>query len=280
MTDPDAAPGIDLGAATNEPAGPDDAAPPTPQVDAPLVVGERIDTEAIMNALRGVIDPELGGNVVDLGMIKRFERTDDDVMHVTMALTTAGCPLRAQLMRDAKARVGSLPGIDTVKIHFGEMTAAERSDVMARARWKARDNALDTDIPPTCRILAISSGKGGVGKSSVTANLAVLLADRGHVVGVLDADVGGFSMPHLLGLDGEVEGERAVGGKTVMRPVVRPIGSGELRVVSMGSIAGRERDRGHHVARHDAQPRCAALPGGRRVGKPRLPADRHAPGNL
>jgi len=236
--------GLDLGRTTVDPdstasaTGDADAAPATPVVAAPVVVGDDIDTAAIMNALRGVIDPELGGNVVDLGMIKRFERTDDRAMHVTMALTTAGCPLRAQLMRDAKARVGSLPGIDTVKIHFGEMTAAERSDVMARARWKARDNALDTDIPPTCRILAISSGKGGVGKSSVTANLAVLLADRGHVVGVLDADVGGFSMPHLLGLDGEVEGERASGGKTVMRPVVRPIGSGELRVVSMGSIAG------------------------------------------
>jgi len=244
VTGSDAMTGLDLGRTTVDPdatapaTGDTDAAPATPVVAAPVVVGDDIDTAAIMNALRGVIDPELGGNVVDLGMIKRFERTDDGAMHVTMALTTAGCPLRAQLMRDAKARVGSLPGIDTVKIHFGEMTAAERSDVMARARWKARDNALDTDIPPTCRILAISSGKGGVGKSSVTANLAVLLADRGHVVGVLDADVGGFSMPHLLGLDGEVEGERASGGKTVMRPVVRPIGSGELRVVSMGSIAG------------------------------------------
>ena len=159
-------------------------------------------------------------------------------MHVTIALTTAGCPLRAQLMRDAKARVGSLPGIDLVKIHFGEMTADERKNVMTQARWKARDNALDTDIPATARILAISSGKGGVGKSSVTANLAVLLADQGYTVGVLDADVGGFSMPQLLGIDGEIEGERAGEGKTVMKPVVRPIGDGALHVVSMGSISG------------------------------------------
>jgi ATP-binding protein involved in chromosome partitioning len=141
-------------------------------------------------------------------------------------------------MRDAKARVGSLPGIDEVKIHFGDMTADERKNVMSRARWKARDNALETDIPATARILAISSGKGGVGKSSVTANLAVLLADRGYTVGVLDADVGGFSMPQLLGLDGEIQAERATDGKAAMKPVVRPIGAGELRVVSMGSIAG------------------------------------------
>jgi ATP-binding protein involved in chromosome partitioning len=211
---------------------------PIAKVSDPEVDGDDVDTDAIMNALRGVIDPELGDNVVDLGMVKRLERSADRAMHITVALTTAGCPLRAQLMRDAKARVGSLPGIEVVKIHFGEMTADERSNVMARARWKARDNALETDIPPTCRILAISSGKGGVGKSTVTANLAVLLADRGHTVGVLDADVGGFSMPQLLGIDSEIDGRRAGEGRTVMQPVTKPISGGVLRVVSMGSIAG------------------------------------------
>ena len=213
-------------------------ADPKPEAPRPEVEGTDVDEAMITNALRGVIDPELGDNVVDLGMVKRYERGADGVMHITISLTTAGCPLRAQLMRDAKARVGSLPGIDAVKIHFGEMTSQERSDVMARARWKARDNALETDIPATCRILAISSGKGGVGKSSVTANLAVLLADRGYTVGVLDADVGGFSMPQLLGIDGQIEGQRAGEGKTVMKPVARAVGAGMLRVVSMGSIAG------------------------------------------
>lgn len=215
-----------------------DAAEPAPKVSAPDVRGGDVDEAAIMNALRGVIDPELGDNVVDLGMVKRLERSVDRVMHITIALTTAGCPLRAQLMRDAKARVASLPGIDIVNIHFGEMTTDERSNVMARARWKARDNELETDIPPTCRILAVSSGKGGVGKSSVAANLAVLLAHRGHTVGVLDADIGGFSMPQLLGIDSDIQGERSNGGKTMMKPVARPIGEGTLRVVSMGSIAG------------------------------------------
>ena len=211
---------------------------PQPQVSSPELVGDDRDSVAIINALRGVIDPELGDNVVDLGMVKRLERSADGAVHVTISLTTAGCPLRAQLMRDAKARVGSLPGIETVKIHFGEMTADERSDVMSRARWKARDNAVETDIPATCRILAFASGKGGVGKSSVTANLAVLLAERGFTVGVLDADVGGFSMPRLLGIDNSIEGERGGEGKTLMKPVVRPVGEGTLRVVSMGSIAG------------------------------------------
>jgi len=212
--------------------------PPAPRVSAPNVIGDDVDEVAIMNALRGVIDPELGDNVVDLGMVKRLERSADRVIHITIALTTAGCPLRAQLMRDAKARVASLPDIDIVKIHFGEMTADERRNVMSRARWKARDNELETDIPPTCRILAISSGKGGVGKSSITANLAVLLADRGYTVGVLDADIGGFSMPQLLGIESDIQGDRSSEGKTMMKPAARPIGEGTLRVVSMGSISG------------------------------------------
>ncbi|MFT7648398.1 MAG: ATP-binding protein involved in chromosome partitioning [Candidatus Poriferisodalaceae bacterium] len=209
-----------------------------PKVSSPELVGDDLDSVAIMNALRGVIDPELGDNIVDLGMVKRLERDAARAVHITISLTTAGCPLRAQLMRDAKSRVGSLPGIEAVKIHFGEMTSDERSNVMSRARWKARDNAVQTDIPATCRILAIASGKGGVGKSSVTANLAVLLAERGLTVGVLDADVGGFSMPQLLGIDSSIEGESAGEGKTLMKPVVRPVGEGTLRVVSMGSIAG------------------------------------------
>jgi len=239
VTDPTADAYTDAADRLHQPGFEDDSDHrPTPKVSDPSVEGDDVDTAAIMNALRGVIDPELGDNIVDLGMVKRLERSANRAMHITIALTTAGCPLRAQLMRDAKARVGSLPDIDVVKIHFGEMTADERSNVMARARWKARDNALETDIPPTCRILAISSGKGGVGKSTVTANLAVLLADRGHTVGVLDADVGGYSMPQLLGIDSEIEGQRASEGKAVMKPVAQQIGDGALRIVSMGSIAG------------------------------------------
>ncbi len=239
MTDSTTATDVGTADRSGQP-GPDGegANEPTPPVADPAVEGDDVDTAAIMNALRGVIDPELGDNVVDLGMVKRLERSNDGAMHITIALTTAGCPLRAQLMRDAKARVTSLPDIDVVKIHFGEMTAYERTNVMARARWKARDNALETDIPATCRILAIASGKGGVGKSTVTANLAVLLAERGYTVGVLDADVGGFSMPQLLGIDSEIEGQRASEGKAVMKPVIKPIGDGILRVVSMGSIVG------------------------------------------
>jgi ATP-binding protein involved in chromosome partitioning len=193
--------------------------------------------EAVRGALLGVIDPELGDNVVDLGMVRDVDLGDGGHVSVTLALTTAGCPLRSQLMTDVKARVGSVPGVSGVEVHFGEMTAEQKKQLMERARWKAREKAPDTDIPATTRIVAISSGKGGVGKSSVTANLAVQLARRGFTVGVLDADIGGFSIPRMLGLDGKVE---ARDGKMI--PLEKRFGPGRVKVVSMGSIEGTGED--------------------------------------
>jgi len=193
---------------------------------------------AVRQALLGVIDPELGDNVVDLGMVRSVE-VDGAAVSVTLALTTAGCPLRAQLQNDVRDRVGAVPGVASVEVHFGEMTADQKKQLMARARWKARGEVV-TDIPATTRIVAVASGKGGVGKSSVTANLAVALARRGLVVGVLDADIGGFSIPRMLGL--EDERVEAVDKKIV--PLSLAVGSsgGSLRVVSMGSIEGAGED--------------------------------------
>ncbi|MEO6121544.1 MAG: iron-sulfur cluster assembly protein, partial [Acidimicrobiales bacterium] len=131
-----------------------------------------VSEDAVRGALRGVMDPELGDNVVDLGMVRRIEVSADGLVEITVALTTAGCPLRAQLMADVKRRVGSLPGVGDVAVHFGEMTPQQKSSLMARARWKARETAPDTDIPASTRVAAVASGKGGVGKSSVTVNLA------------------------------------------------------------------------------------------------------------
>ena len=193
--------------------------------------------EAVRGALRGVIDPELGDNVVDLGMVRAVEVHDDGRVDVTIALTTAGCPLRAQLMKDVKLRVGGLPGVTDVGVHFGEMTAEQKQSLMARARWKARENAPETDIPPTTRVVAVASGKGGVGKSSVTSNLAARLAAGGLTVGVLDADIGGFSIPRMLGLETQLQAEAKK-----MIPLEKRVGEGTLKVVSMGSIQGAAED--------------------------------------
>jgi ATP-binding protein involved in chromosome partitioning len=123
-----------------------------------------------------------------------------------------------------------------VEVVMGEMDAAQRSALMDRARRKAQeDRAISTDIPATARVMAVSSGKGGVGKSSVTVNLAVALAQRGLVVGLLDADIWGFSVPRLLGMQGELTAE----GKKIV-PLEKPVGPGLLKVVSMGFLADED----------------------------------------
>lgn len=190
--------------------------------------------EAVRGALRGVIDPELGDNVVDLGMIRRV-RVDGTTVVVDLALTVAACPLRTQLRQDVESRVGSLPGVGGVEVVTAAMDAEERAALMARARLKARERAVATDIPPTARVLGIVSGKGGVGKSSITVNLAVALARRGLTIGLLDADVWGFSVPRMLGMEGAIEAEHKK-----MVPLVRTVGTGRLEVISMGFLASED----------------------------------------
>jgi ATP-binding protein involved in chromosome partitioning len=193
--------------------------------------------DAIRGALFGVIDPELGDNIVDLGMLRGVAVGGGGDVEVTVALTTAGCPLRAQLTKDIKARVGSVPAVADVKVTMGEMTGEEKAALMARARWKAREHPPVTEIPPTTRVVAIASGKGGVGKSSVTANLAATLAARGFTIGVLDADIGGYSIPRMLGVSGRVEAR----DKKIL-PIEKQVGDGLLKIVSMGSIEGAEEE--------------------------------------
>jgi ATP-binding protein involved in chromosome partitioning len=193
--------------------------------------------DQVMELLRGVVDPELGSNIVDLGMAKGAEVGDDGVVTVTVALTTAGCPLRAQIQKDVRSRVESEPAVTKVRINWTEMTQEEKSAAMATARWNAREQAPDSEIPPTTRVVTIASGKGGVGKSSVTVNLAVALAARGHTVGVMDADIGGFSIPRMLGIDGRLAGAE---DEKKMVPHEKRVGDGLLKVVSMRFLVDQE----------------------------------------
>jgi ATP-binding protein involved in chromosome partitioning len=132
--------------------------------------------------------------------------------------------------------VETLEWVGSAEVHVAAMDAEERAAVMARARWKAREDAPETAVPATARVLAVASGKGGVGKSSVTVNLAVALASRGLTVGILDADIWGFSVPRLLGMEGDVEARQ---GKMV--PLERVVGGGLVRVLSMGFLADEEK---------------------------------------
>ena len=195
----------------------------------------------VTNRLRAVMDPELGDNIVDLGMAAVDSISADGVVAIGMKLTIKGCPLRVQIKQDIEARVGTHPGVSKVTIDWGEMTAEERTAVMTRARWNAKEQAPDTKIPLNARVLAIASGKGGVGKSSVTVNLAAAIAQSGYVVGVLDADIWGFSIPRMLGLSDRLEAKRIDGvEKPQIIPNERRIGNGLLKVVSTGMLVDDE----------------------------------------
>ncbi|MEQ8719405.1 MAG: Mrp/NBP35 family ATP-binding protein [Acidimicrobiales bacterium] len=195
-----------------------------------------VTPDAVTAILRNVIDPELGSDIVELGMAKGVT-IDDGVVTVTIALTTMGCPLRAEIRKEVRTRVGELDGVADVKIDWTELSQEEKSQVMDRARRNIAREAPDTEISLMTRVLLIASGKGGVGKSSVTVNLAAALAARGFTVGVLDADIWGFSVPRMIGVDGRLAG---VDGEKKIRPNERRIGDGLLKVVSMGFLVENE----------------------------------------
>ena len=186
---------------------------------------------AISERLATVIDPELGLDIVTLGMVGAIA-VHDRTATIRVALTTPSCPLRGQIEQDVRQSVLALADIDDVNIEMGQLDPEAKAALMDIARRAAQDGAPITSIPLTARILGIASGKGGVGKSSVTANLAVALARQGLIVGVLDADIWGFSIPRLLGIEGPVDAKQ-----NKMMPKRLTVGAGELRVLSMGFLA-------------------------------------------
>jgi ATP-binding protein involved in chromosome partitioning len=204
--------------------------------------GRPAGTAAVREALRGVIDPELGDNIVDLGMVDDVELLPGGAVAVRVALTTPSCPLRGRIEAEVTSRVGALAGVSSVVVRTSQMAPEQKAALMERARWKASERAPKSTVPMRARVLAISSGKGGVGKSSVAVNVAAGLAVKGFSVGLLDADIAGFSVPRMLGLSAQLEAEPAPSdpGRTLIKPVVRAVGAGELAVVSMGFLAGEE----------------------------------------
>ncbi|MBC7261134.1 MAG: P-loop NTPase, partial [Chloroflexi bacterium] len=154
-------------------------------------------TEAeITNVLRRVIDPELRRNIVELGMVRNIQVHGDEV-EIEVALTTAACPLAQNISDDVQAAVKTLPDVREVKVTLSEMSPEEREALLQNA---PPGLPKASQFNKVSRIVAVMSGKGGVGKSSVTAILAVALARRGHKVGILDADITGPSIPKLFGL--------------------------------------------------------------------------------
>jgi ATP-binding protein involved in chromosome partitioning len=155
--------------------------------------------DAILTALGNVIDPELQRPVTELDMVRGIE-IEDGIVSLTIVLTVAGCPLRDSFERQVDQALTAVPGVRGFSLSFDVMTPEERQALTTKLRGGApeRDNVVR--LPRDCRVIAVASGKGGVGKSSLTANLAVAFQQLGRRTGVLDADIYGHSIPHILGI--------------------------------------------------------------------------------
>jgi len=189
----------------------------------------RDDIEA---ALRGVIDPELNADIVELGMVSGIN-LDGAHASIGIALTVAACPMRDQIENDVVRKVQAIPGINTVAVDVTAMTSSQRSELMGKVRLRARETATPTMISPQTRVIAVSSGKGGVGKSSLSVNLALAISALGHRTGLLDADIWGFSVPRMLAsID-----ERLEAGDDRK---IQPLKAAGLEVVSTGLLLDDE----------------------------------------
>ncbi|ROQ06240.1 ATP-binding protein involved in chromosome partitioning [Rathayibacter sp. PhB93] len=183
---------------------------------------------AVLTALARVIDPEIRKPITELDMVDSVSMGEDGAVTVAIRLTIVGCPAASAIERDVRAAAESAAGSAAVRVEVGVMTPAQRTALTERLRGGRREMPFGPDS--LTRVYAVTSGKGGVGKSTVTANLAVALARRGLAVGLVDADVHGFSIPGLLGLmhDGRVAGPTRV-GELMLPPVAHGV-----KVISIG----------------------------------------------
>jgi ATP-binding protein involved in chromosome partitioning len=156
--------------------------------------------EQVIDALRSVVDPELRRDIVELGMVRSLEVHPNGVVDVTVSLTTPGCPIRNHFQTAVTSAIRELEGVSGVNLSFDVLSDAEKQ---ALGRKLGRASLPEGALAQVANVICIGSGKGGVGKSSVTANLAAALAAEGKRVGVLDADVWGYSQPRMLGLGAE-----------------------------------------------------------------------------
>ena len=183
-----------------------------------------IDRDEILRALEHVIDPELRQPVTELDMVRDI-LIDGNAVSITIALTVAGCPLRNSFQEQVAEHVGSLPEVERVELHFDVMTPDEKAALTTKLRGGRPEKSISLD--PRTRVIAVASGKGGVGKSSLTVNLAAALDALGQQVGLIDADVYGHSLPHMLG----VQQRPIVVDKMIVPPV-----RGRMKFISIGSF--------------------------------------------
>ncbi|HSC72805.1 MAG TPA: Mrp/NBP35 family ATP-binding protein [Gaiellaceae bacterium] len=180
--------------------------------------------DEILRALERVIDPELKRPVTELDMVRGVEIQGGDV-RVTIALTVAGCPLRDSFQQQVAEALRDVSGVERVALDFDVMTPEERQALTTKLRAGFEGRGKGLSLEASTRVVAVCSGKGGVGKSTLTANLAVALAQAGKQVGILDADVYGHSIPHVLG----IRQKPVLVDKMIVPPVAH-----DLKLMSIG----------------------------------------------
>jgi ATP-binding protein involved in chromosome partitioning len=194
-----------------------------------------VTTEAqVRAALRGVMDPEIGRPIEDIGMLRSIT-VDDGTVEVQVLITIEGCPLKDRITQDVTAAVRPLEGVRDVQVRLSPMSPEEREALVSKLRGPASTTQQQPQskisFDPGTSIIAVASGKGGVGKSSVTVNLACALAAEGHRVGILDADVWGFSVPRMIGVSGKPVG---------FNDMILPLEAHGVKVISMGFFVPEE----------------------------------------
>jgi len=182
--------------------------------------------EQVTAALAKVNDPEIRRPITDLGMVKNVEVSGKGAVKVEVYLTISGCPLRDTITRDVTAAVSPLPGVTGVKVDLDVMSDEQRRELQTRLRGGRPEPVIPFAQPSSLtRVFAIASGKGGVGKSSVTVNLAAALAAAGRKVGIVDADIYGHSVPRMLGVTGR---------PTQVEQMIMPPVAQDVKVISIG----------------------------------------------
>src|SRR5580704_1473798 len=182
--------------------------------------------EQVTQALAGVIDPEIRRPITELGMVKAVEVGADGVVRVDVYLTVAGCPLRDTITRDVTTAVSKLAGVSRVRVELDVMSEEQRRELQSRLRGGRPEKEIPFAQPTSLtKVFAVASGKGGVGKSSVTVNLAAALAAAGQKVGVVDADIYGHSVPRMLGVTGR---------PTQVEQMIMPPSAHGVAVISIG----------------------------------------------
>ncbi len=185
-----------------------------------------VSLDEVCGALERVIDPEIRRPITDLNMVDDVQIEDDGTVMVSILLTTAGCPLRETISADVKNVVGALEGVERVFVKMGAMNSEQRAELQAKLRGSAADRVVPfAQKGSLTRVLAVTSGKGGVGKSSVTVNLAAAIAASGLKVGLVDADIFGFSVPRMMGVDQP---------PTALDGMIIPPVAHDVKVISIG----------------------------------------------